>query len=98
MGTGAKEDETSTGRVLAAGFHHVMACSRLTGILKLTNRLFLYFSNFGGGHIVPWITENMDTESVDTGACLYLVGSLNIEMMIVTFMSGMKFSSHGDLL
>jgi hypothetical protein len=37
----AKEDESSTGRVWAAGFHHVTACSRLAGILKLTNRLFL---------------------------------------------------------
>jgi hypothetical protein len=27
--TGVKEDESSTGRVWAAGFHHVMACSCL---------------------------------------------------------------------
>jgi hypothetical protein len=27
--TGAKEDESSTGCIWAAGFHHVMACSRL---------------------------------------------------------------------
>ena len=27
-----------------------------------------------------------------------LVGVLNTEMMTVTFLSGMKFSSHGDLL
>jgi hypothetical protein len=38
---GAKEDELSTGCVWAAGFHHVTACSRLVGILKLTNHLFL---------------------------------------------------------
>jgi hypothetical protein len=37
--TGAKEDESSTGRVLAAEFHHVTARSRLAGVLKLTNRL-----------------------------------------------------------
>jgi hypothetical protein len=38
---GAKEDESSTGRVWAAGFHHVSARSRLAGVLKLTNRLFM---------------------------------------------------------
>jgi hypothetical protein len=41
VSTGAKEDESSTGRVWAAGFHHVTARSRLVGVLKLTNRLFL---------------------------------------------------------
>jgi hypothetical protein len=39
--TGAKEDESSTGRVWAAGFHHVTARSSLAGVLKLTNRSFL---------------------------------------------------------
>jgi hypothetical protein len=43
MSTGAKEDELSTGRIWAAGFHHVMAFSHLVCILKLTN---VYFSNF----------------------------------------------------
>jgi hypothetical protein len=38
---GAKEDESSTGCVWAAGFHHVMARSRLAHILKIMNRLFL---------------------------------------------------------
>jgi hypothetical protein len=37
----AKEDESSTGLIWAAGFHHVMACSRSVGILKRTNCLFL---------------------------------------------------------
>jgi hypothetical protein len=41
MSRGAKEDESSTGRVWAAGFHHVTARSRLAGVLKLRNRLFL---------------------------------------------------------
>jgi len=36
-----KEDELSTGRVWAAGFHHVTAISRLARMLKLINRLFL---------------------------------------------------------
>jgi hypothetical protein len=38
---GAKEHESSTGRIWAAGFHRVTARSRLEGVLKLTNSLFL---------------------------------------------------------
>jgi hypothetical protein len=38
---GAKEDESSTGCVWAAGFHHVTARSRLGSVLKFMNRLFL---------------------------------------------------------
>jgi hypothetical protein len=38
---GKKEDESSNGRVLVAGFHHVTARSRLAGVLKFMNRLFL---------------------------------------------------------
>jgi hypothetical protein len=49
MGKGAKEDESSTGRVWAAVFHRVTARSRLARILKLMNRLFLFFSNFVSG-------------------------------------------------
>jgi hypothetical protein len=41
IGTGKKEDESSTGGIWAAGFHHVMARSRLVCIFKLMNRLFL---------------------------------------------------------
>jgi hypothetical protein len=41
MSMRAKEDESNTGRIWAAGFHHVTACSCLVGILKLTNCLFL---------------------------------------------------------
>jgi hypothetical protein len=40
-GTGTKEDESSTGGVWAAGFHHVTARSCLTRVLKLMNRLLL---------------------------------------------------------
>jgi hypothetical protein len=39
---GAKEDEPSSGHVSAAGFHHVTACSRLAGVLKLMNRYFFF--------------------------------------------------------
>jgi len=39
--TGTKEDESSTGRVRAAGFHRVTTHSRSARVLKLMNRLFL---------------------------------------------------------
>jgi hypothetical protein len=38
---GAKEDESNTGRVWAAGFHHATTRSRLAGVLKLTKHLFI---------------------------------------------------------
>jgi len=41
VGTGKREEELSTGRVWAAGFHHVLARSRLVRVLKLMNCLFL---------------------------------------------------------
>jgi len=39
--TWTKEDESSTARVCAAGFHRVTARSRLARVLKLMNRLFI---------------------------------------------------------
>jgi hypothetical protein len=41
MSTGAKEDESNTGHVQAAGFHHVMARSRLACVLKLNFQIFV---------------------------------------------------------
>ena len=41
VGTGTKEDESSTGRVWAAGLHRVTACSGLGRALKSVNSLFL---------------------------------------------------------
>ena len=41
MGTRTKEDESTTGCVWAAGFHHVMAHSCLVRVLELMNCLFL---------------------------------------------------------
>jgi len=41
VGMGTKGDESSTGLVWAAGFHHVSVRSRLARVLKLMNRLFL---------------------------------------------------------
>jgi hypothetical protein len=46
MGTGTKEDESSTGRVWAAVFHHVTARSRLARVLKLMNRSFFLIFKF----------------------------------------------------
>jgi hypothetical protein len=48
VGTGTKEDEKSTGRVWAAGFHHVS--SFLLGALSETYELFisLIFNLFFG--------------------------------------------------
>jgi hypothetical protein len=56
---GAKE--ISSGRVWAAGFHHVTARSRLAGVLKLTNSLLLSFQNFF-----------LAAVTADTGARLYV--------------------------
>jgi len=41
VGTGTEEDELSTGRFWAAGFHHVTSRSLLARVFKLMNRLFL---------------------------------------------------------
>jgi hypothetical protein len=36
-----KADESCTGRIWTAGFHHIMAQSHLARVLKLMNTLFL---------------------------------------------------------
>jgi hypothetical protein len=72
VGTVTKEDESSTGCVWTAGFHHVTARSCLACILKLTNSFFFNFPIFSGSGKL-WITETTDTESVDTGAQIYLI-------------------------
>jgi hypothetical protein len=46
VGMGTKEDESITGRVWDAGFHHVTARSRLVRILELMNQLLLNFPIF----------------------------------------------------
>jgi hypothetical protein len=68
---GAKEDESSTGRVWTAGFHQVTARSRLERVLKIMSPLFLEFSNFFSGRGELLITETEDTVSADTWARLY---------------------------
>jgi hypothetical protein len=37
VGTGTKENESNTGRLWAARFHHVTACSHLAHVSLLTN-------------------------------------------------------------
>jgi hypothetical protein len=66
MGTGTKENESSTGRVWAAGFHHVTAHSRLACVLKIMNHYFFNFTIFFSGRGKLRISE-----PVDTGAQLY---------------------------
>ena len=41
VGTGTKEDKSSTRRIWAAGFHHVTAHSCLAHVLELMNHLFI---------------------------------------------------------
>jgi hypothetical protein len=43
------EDESSTGHVWVAGFHHAAVRSRLARVLKFMNPLFLQLSHFLSG-------------------------------------------------
>jgi hypothetical protein len=60
VGTGTKEDESSTGRVWTAEFHHVTPRSRLARVCKLMKIYFFnfpifYFSDLGQPRILnPW--------------------------------------------
>jgi hypothetical protein len=67
MGTGTKENESSTGHVWAAGSHHVTARSHLVCFETYDLFISLIFQFFSGRG-KPQITETSDTESVDTGA------------------------------
>jgi hypothetical protein len=72
VSTEAKEAESSTGHIWAAGFHHVMARSRLSRVLKLYEPFISFIFTFFSGCSKPRITEIADTESADPGAHLYL--------------------------
>jgi hypothetical protein len=74
VSTGAKEDESNTGHVWAAGFHHVTSGSRLALFETHVPYISLIF-NFFSGRGKPRIIETAETESVDTGAHLYLLTS-----------------------
>jgi hypothetical protein len=43
VSTGEKKDESSTGRILAAVFHHVSARSGLAGVLRFISLIFNFF-------------------------------------------------------
>jgi hypothetical protein len=51
--TGKKEDESITGHIWVAGFHHVMARSRLACVLILTNHL-VKFNSILTNHLVKF--------------------------------------------
>jgi hypothetical protein len=83
---GTKEDESSTGRIWAAGFHHVTDHSCLAHVLKRPVYVFNFPIPFFLGHGKPRITETTDTESVDTGARLYSIlysSSLRCSLVIL---------------
>jgi len=52
-----KEDESSTGHVWAAVFHHVRAPYCLARVLKFMNCLFLLFSKFFSARGKPRILD-----------------------------------------
>jgi hypothetical protein len=55
VSTGAKEDESSPGRVWDAVFHHFTARSCLARVLKLLNRYLFDFPIFFSGRGKPRI-------------------------------------------
>jgi hypothetical protein len=59
VGTGTKEDESSTGHVWAVEFHYVRTRSRLTRVIKLTKRLSLTCSKL--------FRDALNRGSADTG-------------------------------
>ena len=80
VGMGTKEDESSTGCIWAAVFHHIMARSRLARVLKLNepfiSLIFQIFSGCGKPQI---------TETVGMGVCLYIRVFLCQRMYVFTF-------------
>jgi hypothetical protein len=72
VSTGEKEDESSTGRVRAAGFHRVTTRSCLAQIFEIYEPFVSSISKFfWGGRGKLQVTETDDTEPVDTGAHQY---------------------------
>jgi hypothetical protein len=66
---GTKENESSIGRIWAAGFHHITARSRLARFETYEPFIYLIFLFFSGRG-KPQINESADTESADTGVRL----------------------------
>jgi hypothetical protein len=72
VGVGTKEGESNTGRVWAAGFHHVTARSCLARFETNEPFIYLIFQIFFPGRDKLRITETADTESADMVVRLYL--------------------------
>ena len=72
VGSGTIEDESSNGRVWAAGFHHVSARSRWARLETYEPFISLIFQFFSGRG-KPRITETAETKSADTGVRLYSI-------------------------
>ena len=94
MGMGTKEDESSTGRVCAAGFHHFMVRSRLARVFKLTNCLFLLFSKFSSGQGKPLITKYADV-GVCLCMCVCIYGTVHSKLEKITVRLTYMFK-HGE--
>jgi hypothetical protein len=75
MSTGAKEDESSNGCIWAAGFHHVLACSRLAGVLKLMN-----LSSIFSGRGEPRILNQQIEGHTYVCVCVYIYQHLTFLM------------------
>jgi hypothetical protein len=86
---GAKEDESRTGRVWAAGFHHVRARSRLARVLKLKHRLFNLFSIFFSGRGKPRILNHRVLEH----DCATMHGLQHITISVIKLFCSNSFRS-----
>jgi hypothetical protein len=71
VGTGTKQDKSSTGCIWAAGFHHVTPHSCLVHFETYEPFVYLIFQLFSI-HGKQQITETMNTESVDMGVHMYI--------------------------
>jgi hypothetical protein len=65
-GRGTKEDESSTGRVWAAGFHHVYNPFSLGARFETYEPFISLIFQIFSGRGKPWITKTADIESACT--------------------------------
>jgi hypothetical protein len=86
MGTGTKEDESSTGHVWAAGFHHFMAHSRLGHVLKLNEPFVSLIFQFFSGRSKPQIL-NQWIWGHDCIFCLNLLNFLLLKQCMLAVRS-----------
>jgi hypothetical protein len=78
VSTGAKEDESGSGRVWAAEFHNVTARSRLAGILNLRTVYLFNFPIFFPGRDGPRILNQWIRGHACTWAALAECHSVNV--------------------